>query len=139
LKQPAAISTHRKDPPVATGARGVGTTLDLTVNNFVSLQRRTRKIETTNEEINAGSKRMTSKGWARDIGFHPVDQTHPAKLAHQVDLSRGSDDGLVPHQKLLRGGGFHKRAEDDQSITSLGAVIVPEGFDLEKVQRQNRV
>jgi hypothetical protein len=54
---------------------------------------------------------------ARDIDFHPVDQTHSAKLARQVDLSPGGDDGLVPHQKkhrhdvlavrkLLRGGGF---------------------------------
>jgi hypothetical protein len=47
--------------------------------------------------MNAGGKRMTSKGWARDTGFHPVDQTHPAKLARQIDLSHAGGDGLVPH------------------------------------------
>jgi hypothetical protein len=34
---------------------------------------------------------------------------------------------------------FHKRAEADQSVTCLGVVIVQKDFDLEKVQRQNRV
>jgi hypothetical protein len=38
---------------------------------------------------------------ARDIDFHPVDQTHSVKLARQVDLSPGGDDGLVPHQKNI--------------------------------------
>jgi len=42
LQQSTVISTLRKDPPVATGAQGIGDFLDLTVNNFVSLQRRIR-------------------------------------------------------------------------------------------------
>ena len=36
---------------------------------------------------------------ALDIGFHPVDQTHPAKLARQIDLSPVGGDGVVSHQK----------------------------------------
>jgi hypothetical protein len=36
---------------------------------------------------------------ARDIGFHPVDQTDTGKLAREVDLSPARDDDLVSHQK----------------------------------------
>jgi hypothetical protein len=49
--------------------------------------------------MNAGGKRNDLERLARYIGFHPVDQTHSAKLARQVDLSRGGDDGLIPHRK----------------------------------------
>jgi hypothetical protein len=66
---------------------------------------------------NEGQVNCDLEELARDVGFHPVDQTHSAKLARQVGLSPGSDDGLVPHQKkhrhdvlavwkLLRGSGF---------------------------------
>jgi hypothetical protein len=54
---------------------------------------------------------------ARDIGFHPVDQTDAGKLAREVDLSTRRDDNLVSYRKkhdpdalavwnVLRGGGF---------------------------------
>jgi hypothetical protein len=37
--------------------------------------------------MDAGSKTNDLERLARDIGFHPVNQTHPAKLARQIDLS----------------------------------------------------
>jgi len=36
---------------------------------------------------------------ARDVGFHPVDQTDAEKLARQVDVFADRDNALVPHQK----------------------------------------
>ena len=36
---------------------------------------------------------------ARDIGFHPVDQTDAAKLAREIDLPGACNNGLVPDQK----------------------------------------
>ena len=36
---------------------------------------------------------------ARDIGFHPVDQTDTGKLAREVDLSPARDNPLVSDQK----------------------------------------
>jgi hypothetical protein len=48
---PRPSQPGRKDPPVVTGAQAKGTTLGLTVN----------------EEMDAGSKRMTSKGWCATL------------------------------------------------------------------------
>jgi len=39
------------------------------------------------------------KELARDIGFHPVDQTDAGKLARKVDVSSTRDNALVPDQK----------------------------------------
>jgi len=49
--------------------------------------------------MNAGGKRMTRKGWHATLISILWDQTYPAKLARQVDLSRAGDDSLVSHQK----------------------------------------
>ena len=87
---------------VATGAQGGGTTLDLTVHNFVSLQRRIRGDRNDQRGNDCRQQTNDLERLARNIGFHPVDQTHSAKLARQVDLSPGGDDGLVPHQKKHR-------------------------------------
>jgi hypothetical protein len=95
LNQPAAISTvgrARRPGP----QRRVETTLDLPTT---PCKAEAAELETTNEEISAGSKPMISKDWRATLVAHPMDQTHSAKLARQVDLSPGSDDGLVPQPK----------------------------------------
>jgi hypothetical protein len=90
------------DIPLYLGAYGVGTTLDLTVNKFVSLQRRTRGDRNDQRGNECRQQTNDLERLARDICFHPVDQTHSAKLARQVALSPGGDDGLVAHQKKHR-------------------------------------
>ena len=39
---------------------------------------------------------------ARDISFHPMDQTDAGKLAREVGLSTTGDSSLVPNQKKRR-------------------------------------
>jgi hypothetical protein len=36
---------------------------------------------------------------AREVGFHPMHQTHPGKLAREGDLPPAGDNALVPDQK----------------------------------------
>jgi hypothetical protein len=45
---------------------------------------------------------------ARDIGFHPMDQTDAGKLAREVDLPPTRDNALVPDQK--------KRSDDALAV-----------------------
>jgi hypothetical protein len=67
----------------------------------ISFSCNAESAEIKNDQRGNECRRQTNdiKRLARDIGFHPVDQTHSAKLAGEVDLSPSGDDGLVPHQK----------------------------------------
>ena len=79
---------------VATGAQGGGTTLDLTVHNFVSLQRRIRGDRNDQRGNDCRQQTNDLERLARDIGFHPVNRLTLQNWRAKIDLFPVGGDGL---------------------------------------------